>query len=52
VHVVEGDPLDSWDHFRQLVEKLEASGTARVTFAAPFVQTVFGSDRYADELWP
>ncbi len=52
VHFIEGDPLDSWDHYRQLVDKLEASGTAQVVFAAPFLQTVFGTDRYVDELWP
>jgi hypothetical protein len=52
VHFVEGDPLDSWDHYGQLVKNLEASGTARVAFAAPFLQTVMGTDRYVDELWP
>jgi len=52
IHFVEGDPLDSWHHHRQLVRTLEESGTARVVYAAPFLQTSMGTDRYVDELWP
>jgi hypothetical protein len=52
IHFVDGDPLDSWEHHRELVRKLEESGIARVVLAAPFLQTVMGTDRYIDELWP
>jgi hypothetical protein len=48
---VEGDPLDSWDHQRRLADDLAASGVATVAFAAPFVATEIGTDRYVDELW-
>ena len=34
-----------------LVKGLEAEGLARLEFAAPFIPTIPGSDRYADELW-
>ena len=48
---VEGDPLDSWDRQRELAQRLEESGAGRVVFAAPFVATEIGTDRYVDELW-
>jgi hypothetical protein len=41
--------------FHELVERqdraLRAEGLGAVTYAAPFIPTVPGSDRYADELW-
>jgi len=51
LHFVEGDPLDSWDSHRDLAARLDASGAGRVVFAAPFVATVVGTDRYVDEIW-
>jgi hypothetical protein len=48
---VEGDPLESWAHHRDLLEQLEASGLGTVALAAPFVPTDIGTDRYVDELW-
>jgi hypothetical protein len=51
VFFVEGDPLDSWDRFRDLAGRLEESEAGKVVFAAPFVPTVIGTDRYVDELW-
>ena len=51
LHFVEGDPLDAWDRYRDLTTKLEASGTGRIVFAAPFVATEVGTDRYVDEIW-
>jgi hypothetical protein len=51
VQFVEGDPLDSWDRQRDLAAALAESGTGTVAFAAPFVATVVGTDRYVDELW-
>jgi hypothetical protein len=48
---LDADPLESWDHQRELAARLEASGVGRVVFAAPFIPTVIGTDRYVDELW-
>jgi hypothetical protein len=51
LHYVEGDPLESWDSWRRLADDLAASGTGEVVFAAPFIPTVIGTDRYVDRLW-
>jgi hypothetical protein len=51
LHFVEGDPLDSWDRHRALGAALDASGVGRIVFAAPFVATDIGTDRYVDEIW-
>jgi hypothetical protein len=48
---VEDDPLSCWDHQRDLAERLERSGVARVVWASPFVATQVGTDEYVDELW-
>ena len=41
----------SWERFRQLGRDVEAGGLARVVFAAPWLPTLVGSDKYTDELW-
>jgi hypothetical protein len=51
LHFVETDPLSSWDRYGALAAALSASGVGRVVFAAPFVATVVGTDRYVDEIW-
>lgn len=51
IHFVEDDPLSCWDRFDSLVSDLEQSGTGTAAFAAPFIPTVVGTDRYIDELW-
>jgi hypothetical protein len=51
IYFTEDDPLASWDHHRALADRLQDSGLGRVVLAAPFVPTVVGTDRYADELW-
>ena len=49
---VDDDPLAVWDErFAGHGEDLEASGLGRIVFASPFLATVPGTDRYADELW-
>jgi hypothetical protein len=48
---VETDPRDCWDRFVDYAARLETSGLGRVTSASPFLRTVVGTDRYADELW-
>ena len=52
VFFVEGDPLAAWEGFEDLASSLEASGAGSMVFAAPFVATEIGTDRYIDELWP
>ena len=51
IHFVEGDPLDCWEQFGALADRMERAGVARVVFGAPFVATDIGTDRYVDELW-
>ena len=51
VHFVEGDPLEVWEAEQRLAADLAASGIGSVAFAAPFLATEIGTDRYVDELW-
>jgi hypothetical protein len=51
LHFVDTDPLDVWDRYRELAAALDASGVGRIVFAAPFVATVVGTDRYVDQIW-
>lgn len=45
------DPREIWrDHFTDLDTAVAASGLGDVQFVAPFIPTVPGTDRYADEL--
>jgi hypothetical protein len=46
-----GSPEDAWSAVHRYARSLEASGAGAVTFAAPFVPTIVGTDTYADELW-
>jgi hypothetical protein len=48
---MESDPASEWDRFHAYAKDIEASGTGTVTFAAPFVPTVVGTDTYTDQLW-
>ncbi|WP_177000980.1 hypothetical protein [Streptomyces sp. cf386] len=38
------------DHFTDLDTAVAASGLGDVTFVAPFIPTIPGTDRYVDEL--
>jgi len=51
LHFLECDPLDAWDHELALYEKFNASGAGTAVFAAGFIPTDVGTDRYVDELW-
>lgn len=51
LHFLEGDPLDSWDRYTDLDARVRESGLAQIAFAAPFIATVVGTDKYIDELW-
>ncbi|HZA76830.1 MAG TPA: hypothetical protein VE623_10635 [Acidimicrobiales bacterium] len=48
---LEGDPTSSWDRVRTYAERVDAGGAGKVTFAAPFLATVVGTDTYTDQLW-
>lgn len=52
LYFLEEDPRQSWDRlFAPQAEQLRDSGLGRVVYAAPFIPTIPGSDRYTDELW-
>lgn len=52
LHFVDHDPAEGWaGGYARFGAELEATGLARHLWTAPFVQTVFGTDRYTDELW-
>lgn len=44
------EPTQLWDNFRAYGQAIDAGGFGRVTFAAPFLPTDVGTDRYTDEL--
>jgi hypothetical protein len=48
---LEGDPASSWDRVRAYADRVAAAGAGSVTFAAPFLATVVGTDTYTDQLW-
>jgi hypothetical protein len=48
---VEGSPEPVWPAVRAYADAIDASGAGRVTFAAPFLPTIVGTDTYTDELW-
>jgi hypothetical protein len=48
---LEDDPVGCWQAFRDYAGAIDASGNATVTFAAPFLRTVVGTDTYTDKLW-
>ncbi|MGM0930526.1 MAG: hypothetical protein ACQEXN_12570 [Actinomycetota bacterium] len=48
---LEGNPAESWQHFIAYADEVEQSGAGRVTFAAPFIPTEVGTDKYTDQLW-
>jgi hypothetical protein len=48
---LEKEPSEVWDAFRAYAKAVDGGGVGRVTFAAPFIPTEVGTDRYTDELW-
>ena len=52
MHFLTHDPADGWaEGYGRYGAELEASGLATHLWTAPFIQTVFGTDTYTDELW-
>jgi hypothetical protein len=41
--------LPAWT--RRLAERVESAGLGRLLLSAPFIPTIPGTDRYADQLW-
>ena len=48
---VDGDPRDCWDVFAGLGERVAAGGVAELSYVAPFLPTIPGTDTYTDQLW-
>jgi hypothetical protein len=48
---METEPTAMWDRFHTYAKEIEQSGAGVVTFAAPFLPTVVGTDTYTDQLW-
>ncbi len=52
LYFLEADPRKCWDElFAPHGELLQSLGLGVVSLAAPFIPTIPGLDRYADELW-
>lgn len=48
---VDTDPRECWDVFAGLGDAVAAGGKGVVSYAAPFIPTIVGTDTYTDELW-
>jgi hypothetical protein len=48
---LEGDPASAWDRVRAYTAAVDGGGAGKVSFAAPFLATVVGTDTYTDQLW-
>jgi hypothetical protein len=48
---LEQEPRTLWEAFHSYAKEIEDTGAGTVTFAAPFVPTVVGTDTYTDQLW-
>lgn len=48
---LESEPTAVWDRFHSYAKDIEQTGAGSVTFAAPFLPTVVGTDTYTDKLW-
>ena len=52
IFFLDEDPSDAWEGlFASQQAWVEQRGLGRVTYAAPFIPTIPGTDRYTDELW-
>lgn len=52
LHFLDHDPAEGWDEgYAKYGEQLNASGLATHLWTGPFIQTVFGTDTYTDQLW-
>jgi hypothetical protein len=52
LYFLDEDPQQGWlEQFADHDRALRDAGLGQVSYAAPFIPTIPGSDRYADELW-
>lgn len=52
LHFLDHDPAEGWaDGYGRIGDAIEASGLATHVWTAPFINTVWGTDTYTDELW-
>jgi len=47
----ETDPGESWSTYTDLADAVAATGQGTLAYAAPFITTIPGTDRYTDQLW-
>jgi len=48
---LDADPRDDFDVFRTLADRVAAGGQGSVSYVAPFIPTIPGTDTYTDQLW-
>ncbi len=48
---VDTDPRECWDVFTGLGDAVQRGGLGEVSYAAPFIPTIPGTDTYTDQLW-
>lgn len=48
---LDDEPTRTWDDVREYADAVDRGGVGAVTFAAPFLPTVVGTDTYTDQLW-
>lgn len=48
---LDADPSETWDSFSTLALAVAAGGQGTVSYAAPFIPTIPGTDTYTDQLW-
>ena len=52
LHFLDHDPAEGWaDGYATIGDAIDASGLAKHVWTAPFINTVWGTDTYTDELW-
>jgi hypothetical protein len=51
LYFLDEDPRDCFDLFATHQQALADSGLGEVSYVAPFVPTIPGTDTYCDQLW-
>jgi hypothetical protein len=52
LHFLDHDPAEAWaDGYATIGDAIDASGLATHVWTSPFVNTVWGTDTYTDQLW-
>jgi hypothetical protein len=48
---VDTEPASQWEAYREYAATIDGGGVGTVSFAAPFIPTIVGTDTYTDQLW-